>query len=69
VWSADEVDRQLEELSRSGGLFDGHQFVYTLWRSVLHRWLASADGGSVYIASPVFDADRLSVQIFLFHFF
>jgi len=62
-WSTQEVDRHLEQLSQCGGLFDGYHYIYTLWRSILNRWFACTDGGSLYIASPLLDEDRLGVSI------
>jgi hypothetical protein len=51
-------------LARMGGFFDGSTFIYTLWKSLLHKWFG--DGSKVYIITPFLDAKHLKDVIDIF---
>lgn len=52
-----EVDQQLSLLD-CGGNCDTSEYIYPLWRSLLHYWFQKQNA-VVYISSPMLDTERL----------
>ncbi|WAR18213.1 hypothetical protein MAR_000051 [Mya arenaria] len=58
VWPVDVLESQLRKL-QTCCVRDGSTYIYRLWRSLLHNWLADPDR-KVYIVTPFLDATRLT---------
>lgn len=56
-WVGDELDVELQALAAGCGR-EGSDYVYPLWRSLLHKFMSTQDC-KVYMASPYMDKGRL----------